>query len=62
MGDVKKKWWKVRPSDGGSWLFLESVDDLRHMDMDIEPGTAFELVSIEMTEAEVEALGEFDGW
>ncbi len=63
MSEEKKQWWKVRPMGGGSWLFIEHLAHLRDvLDGDIEAGLTFELVSIEMTEAEVEALGEFDGW
>jgi len=54
-----KRCFKVRPAHGGQWLIVTTLRDLDDM---IEDPDTFEIVPVEMSEAELEALGEFSGW
>ena len=59
MSDLAKRRIMIRPCEGGEWLYIDSWSDLDDM---IEEDGQFEIRFIEMTDAEVEALGEFAGW
>lgn len=62
--DTGRLGWKCRPKRGGPWLH---VDRLAELDDVIEgnpygSGDEYEIVATWMTQAERDALGEFDGW
>ncbi len=62
MSEPKQR-WKIRPARAGEWLYVDSLAALG--DAGIEPssdGNEYELVSVWMTDEEVDALGEFGGW
>ena len=55
--------WKVRPKCGGAWLVVDTLAELEEMLAHEGPGFEdYDLRRVEMTEAEVAAIGEFDGW
>lgn len=63
MGDEKKRVWSVRPKVGGVWLVVRALAELDNgLALEASVGEAFDLRLEEMTEAEIEKLGEFDGW
>ena len=57
-----KLWWKIRPATGGSWLivpFNKLDEGLADM---VQVGEELKIVAVRMTQKEVDALGDFDGW
>lgn len=54
----KRRYLKVRPIEGGAWCIMEPRD---FEDMTSEFHT-YEVRDVWMTDAEWEALPEFDGW
>ena len=56
---ARKRRIAVRPVDGGQWCLCDDWDCVGQM---IEEDGAYEFEFREMTDAEVEALGEFEGW
>lgn len=63
MGDEKKRVWSVRPKVGGARLVVRALAELDDwLAPEASVGEAFDLRLEEMTEAEIEKLGEFDGW
>jgi hypothetical protein len=59
-GRDKQRFVKIRPKDSGPWCIVEPcmVDNM----LDGAPRDEYEIVDTYMTMAEVEALGEFEGW
>jgi hypothetical protein len=55
--------FKVRPTEGGSWLFCQTeaevLSNIGGNPLDLPD---YEVVQIEMTQAEFDAMPEFDGW
>lgn len=62
MGDEKIVVFKLRPKGGGEWLMVEDILDYREMLDEAKGGDEFELVCVEMTRDEIDALGDFGGW
>lgn len=60
--DERSRYIRMRPKDGGDWCWCVcdpcEVDDIR----DGAPEEEYETEEVWMTDAEYEALGEFDGW
>lgn len=55
---------RVRPkTGGGQWMLVDKLAELdAWLANEAEPGNVYEIRLEEMTEAEIEKLGEFDGW
>lgn len=66
MSNERKLWWKVRPAEGGAWLYTDKLgnftDVLGDGDDAVRDGDAYELYAVMMTQAEIDALPEWDGW
>lgn len=56
----RTRYIRMRPKSGGAWCVCDpsEVDDIR----DGAPEEEYEAEEVWMTDAEYEALGEFDGW
>lgn len=55
--------WRVRPTEGGSWLISEKLGDLAEtLDAETTEGHGFVLERVAMTEEALANVGEFDGW
>jgi len=55
--------WRAQPGCGGPWCYDESLASLAAMiDDGASPGEAYEIECVEMTRAEWDKLGEFNGW
>lgn len=60
---TKVRVWSVRPEEGGAPLFVRKLAELDDwLEHETSVGRRFRLELVEMTEAELNALGEFDGW
>lgn len=57
----RKRVAKMRPKDGDSWLFCD-LHDVTAQLAEADEGREFEIVALNMTDDEVNALPEFDGW
>lgn len=57
--DKPRQTWKVRPACGGQWLHVISLDELG----DCDDGNEYELVSVWLTQKEIDAMpDDFGGW
>jgi hypothetical protein len=55
--------FKVRPTCGGPWLFCQTeAEVLANIGGNPLDLPDYEVVQIEMTQAEFDAMPEFDGW
>lgn len=60
---TKVRVWSVRPKAGGARLVVCALAELDGwLAPEASVGETFDLRLEEMTEAEIEKLGEFDGW
>jgi hypothetical protein len=58
-----KQWWKVRPVEGGDWLYVPNFATLDDMlEGGADDGHKYELESVWMTQKEIDALPEWGGW
>ena len=54
--------FKMRPACGGQWLLcLHSIEVATMLD-EADEGSTYEVEVIEMTDAQIENTGEFNGW
>jgi hypothetical protein len=62
--EEKKRLYKIRPADGGSWLITEDLNYLQEFSgtNESDEGETYEVVVTFMTQAEIDALPEHDGW
>lgn len=59
--DAPTQHWKVRPKHGGPWLIVPPSGLGDALD-ESDDGNEYEVVSVWMSKAEYEALGDFNGW
>lgn len=60
--EAKLQVFQMRPKCGGPWLLcLHSIDVAAMLD-EADTGSTYEVKVVEMTDAEIEKAGEFNGW
>lgn len=60
--EAKVQCFLMRPQCGGQWLVcLHSIDVAAMLD-EADEGSVYEVKVVEMTDAEIEKAGEFNGW
>jgi hypothetical protein len=57
------RWWRAQPTCGGPWCYDDDLRSLAAMINDgASPGDAYEIECVELTDEQLEKLGEFNGW
>ncbi|WP_146653974.1 hypothetical protein [Labilithrix luteola] len=58
-----RRCWRARPSIGGGWCYDRSLTSLSAtIDDGASPGGSYVIECVELTDEELEKLGDFDGW